>query len=347
MWPWLAARRAKRARRSRSGDRHRGPAPDPRCVPARARPWRGHRRMHHLRVDLAYLGAVLGVRPRRGSTHCPVPASSASNLGLSPWRTYPMMIVSVERFGATVKYGEPTVIIGFVALSPLSDTLENDMGLLSITRRTGRDAVTAVTGAAAAVTGGAYGAAGGAVTGAARGVSQALGTAPAPPRRPRWLSPPSAPPDSLTGPCCLLAAPVPSSCGNYATHQLPTPKRPAQTGLPRRNVRPSPPAHSRAVPAHRHQSTPAKPPPNPVKPPPHGRHPRYRRHPQHGPLHHLKPVAPQPRRRPGWKAPAAERVSRALRHPSRSHHPSARDNPRCPPRQHTARHSATLKAVIG
>ncbi len=89
-----------------------------------------------------------------------------------------MMIVSVERFGATVKYGEPTVIIGFVALSPLSDTLENDMGLLSITRRTGRDAVTAVTGAAAAVTGGAYGAAGGAVTGAARGVSQALGTGP-------------------------------------------------------------------------------------------------------------------------------------------------------------------------
>lgn len=70
-----------------------------------------------------------------------------------------MMIVSVERFGATVKYGEPTVIIGFVALSPLSDTLENDMGLLSITRRTGRDAVTAVTGAA-------------------RGVSQALGTGP-------------------------------------------------------------------------------------------------------------------------------------------------------------------------
>jgi len=89
-----------------------------------------------------------------------------------------MMIVSVERFGATVKYGEPTVIIGFVALSPLSDTLENDMGLLSITRRTGRDAVTAVTGAAAAVTGGAYGAAGGAVTGATRGVSQALGTGP-------------------------------------------------------------------------------------------------------------------------------------------------------------------------
>jgi len=52
------------------------------------------------------------------------------------------------------------------------------MGLLSITRRAGRDAAVAVTGAAAAVTGAAYGAAAGAVDGAARGASQALGGGP-------------------------------------------------------------------------------------------------------------------------------------------------------------------------
>lgn len=52
------------------------------------------------------------------------------------------------------------------------------MGLLSIARRTGRDAAVAVTGAAAAVTGAAYGAAAGAIDGAARGASQALGGGP-------------------------------------------------------------------------------------------------------------------------------------------------------------------------
>jgi len=52
------------------------------------------------------------------------------------------------------------------------------MGLLSITRRAGKDAAVAVTGAAAVVTGAAYGAAIGAVDGAARGASQALGSGP-------------------------------------------------------------------------------------------------------------------------------------------------------------------------
>jgi len=40
-------------------------------------------------------------------------------------------------------------------VSPLPHILENDTGLLSITRRAGKDAAAAVTGAAAAVTGGA------------------------------------------------------------------------------------------------------------------------------------------------------------------------------------------------
>ena len=52
------------------------------------------------------------------------------------------------------------------------------MGLLSITRRAGKDAAGAVTGAAAVVTGAAYGAVTGAFSGATRGASQALGTGP-------------------------------------------------------------------------------------------------------------------------------------------------------------------------
>ncbi len=52
------------------------------------------------------------------------------------------------------------------------------MGLLSLTRRAGREATVAVTGATAAVTGAAYGAATGAVDGAIRGASQALGSGP-------------------------------------------------------------------------------------------------------------------------------------------------------------------------
>ncbi len=53
-------------------------------------------------------------------------------------------------------------------------SLENLMGLLSLTRRAGKDATVAVTGAMAAVTG----AATGAVDGAIRGAGQALGSGP-------------------------------------------------------------------------------------------------------------------------------------------------------------------------
>jgi len=66
--------------------------------------------------------------------------------------------------------------LGYCVAAPKA--LEHPMGLVSITRRAGRDAAVAVTGAAAAVSGGAYGAASGAVTGATRGVSQAPGTGP-------------------------------------------------------------------------------------------------------------------------------------------------------------------------
>ncbi len=52
------------------------------------------------------------------------------------------------------------------------------MGLLSLTRRAGKDATVAVMGATAAVTGAAYGAATGAVDGAIRGAGQALGSGP-------------------------------------------------------------------------------------------------------------------------------------------------------------------------
>ena len=52
------------------------------------------------------------------------------------------------------------------------------MGLLSLTRRAGKDAAVAVTGASAAVTGAAYGAATGAVDGAIRGTGQGLGSGP-------------------------------------------------------------------------------------------------------------------------------------------------------------------------
>jgi len=55
---------------------------------------------------------------------------------------------------------------------------ETLMGLLSLTRRAGKDATVAVTGATAAVTGAAYGAATGAVYGAIRGAGQALGSGP-------------------------------------------------------------------------------------------------------------------------------------------------------------------------
>jgi len=57
-------------------------------------------------------------------------------------------------------------------------SLETLMGLLSLTRRAGKDATVAVTGATAAVTGAAYGAATGAVDGAIRGAGQALGSGP-------------------------------------------------------------------------------------------------------------------------------------------------------------------------
>jgi uncharacterized protein YdaT len=57
-------------------------------------------------------------------------------------------------------------------------SLENLMGLLSLTRRAGKDAAVAVTGASAAVTGAAYGAATGAVDGAIRGTGQGLGSGP-------------------------------------------------------------------------------------------------------------------------------------------------------------------------
>jgi len=57
-------------------------------------------------------------------------------------------------------------------------SLETLMGLLSLTRRAGKDAAVAVTGASAAVTGAAYGAATGAVDGAIRGAGQALGSGP-------------------------------------------------------------------------------------------------------------------------------------------------------------------------
>ncbi len=56
--------------------------------------------------------------------------------------------------------------------------LENLMGLLSLTRRAGKDATVAVLGATAAVTGAAYGAATGAVDGAIGGAGQALGSGP-------------------------------------------------------------------------------------------------------------------------------------------------------------------------
>jgi len=59
-----------------------------------------------------------------------------------------------------------------------SHSLENLMGLLSLTRRAGKDATVTVTGATAAVTGAAYGAATGAVDGAIRGAGQALGSGP-------------------------------------------------------------------------------------------------------------------------------------------------------------------------
>jgi len=52
------------------------------------------------------------------------------------------------------------------------------MGLLSLTRRAGKDATVAVAGASAAITGAAYGAATGAVDGAIRGAGQALGSGP-------------------------------------------------------------------------------------------------------------------------------------------------------------------------
>jgi uncharacterized protein YdaT len=57
-------------------------------------------------------------------------------------------------------------------------SLETLMGLLSLTRRAGKDATVAVTGATAAITGAAYGAATGAVDGAIRGAGQALGSGP-------------------------------------------------------------------------------------------------------------------------------------------------------------------------
>ncbi len=57
-------------------------------------------------------------------------------------------------------------------------SLETLMGLLSLTRRAGKDAAVAVTGASAAVTGAAYGAATGAVDGAIRGTGQGLGSGP-------------------------------------------------------------------------------------------------------------------------------------------------------------------------
>jgi len=57
-------------------------------------------------------------------------------------------------------------------------SLEYLMGLLSLTRRAGKDATVAVTGASAAITGAAYGAATGAVDGAIRGAGQGLGSGP-------------------------------------------------------------------------------------------------------------------------------------------------------------------------
>ena len=57
-------------------------------------------------------------------------------------------------------------------------SLETLMGLLSLTRRAGKDATVAVTGATAAITGAAYGAATGAVDGAIRGAGQGLGSGP-------------------------------------------------------------------------------------------------------------------------------------------------------------------------
>jgi len=129
--------------------------------------------------------------------------------------------------------------------SSLPDTLENGMGLLSITRRAGRDAAAAITGAAAAVTAGAYGAAGGAVTGATRGVSQALGTGPRfPPAAALTVAAVGAA-GIVDWPVLLLGSAGALVLHHYATHQLRNPPAtrvevPSPTRSPAQNVRPFP-----------------------------------------------------------------------------------------------------------